>query len=420
METEEDFYEHPHPTNSHDLGFDERFSNFLDVIETQTRRPYEGDPVVGAFFSASQRMIFADYKPFTEMLDDYIMNRPEIEHAPYAAILLMRTFHHYMRDRYSDYPSYDYYDSGKWEVSMRDLLEDENMREAVHDDLLTHNLQSNKKARAWGLLLPTVGLIESGRFSEPLRILEVGGARMHVLKFLALTGIVSDMRHDPIDVVEKRTKWADQAQTEAIMRYDDYEFPLGESLSIDILAMKAKDKAHEDRVFNDTFLPSELIRYEADDPKIRRKIDDFRLVEMAQPPMLEFLKLDFSDREKTEHFLLPASFDIVFISSVFYQLGRKRQAAVLETSERVVNDNGLVIIQDELHVRPGDPSKLSLYRHWSRDWQYHTVAKDMHSPDVYQPLISWETARCRRLMFELGRLSTGSGERLTLPDMLGI
>lgn len=391
----------------------DHYGQLIEQFQVQSEFPFERDAVIGSFFEASFRLVLNRNETFENMLTDYIENRPEPLTATHAALLLFRTFHHHARFYDPDYPNNTYYEARKWELIITEMLEDEELRAKVADDLQDRNLQSNKEARAWGLFLPLHGLVNAGRFEGPLNILEVGSSRMHIIKLLVLNGHIPGLSLPPITVMQPDRRKVDTPQTELLERIRHTKLPLGDCLAVDMISMKDSD--HSERVFSDTFLPSELMEVETK-PETRRKLDNFMLLEIAQPPSIEFVKMDFRDSNYTK-FLTDRSFDAIFIPSMLYQRTREERDVIEKTCERVVSENGIIVSQDEMKLVKGH-SEPVFYKQWTRNWQYRTVVRDMHSPENLQPILKFESSRCGQLIFDIGRLSIGGGVYKTLPELL--
>lgn len=424
-------FENENKSNSFE-HFDQDSEAFRSRLETlneemyqQSISPFGGDQYIGAFFKDALDLKNSS-KDFDDIINNYMAERTEITHGPYAALLLFRTIHHHARMNDDAYPNESYLTEGTWKNKINELLENPENRNEIILDLETKTLQSNKESRAWGLLIPLYSLISNGRFERPPRILEVGTGRMHLLKMIIMGGWIPGLEYENVSVLDEQNR-IDLNSTIAVNKLSEKQLSIGESLGIDIVPIAETE--HMERVYSDSFSPKELIglkfpvrnlkeRFPDEVFAARRREDNYRLLDYATPPQLSFMELDFLNSAQAE-LLKPWDFDVIFFSSIMYQHSEEQRDQDINRAKEIVGSNGLIVIQDDVEVADDNPAKSHFYESWSKDWQYNTLAVDMRNPSEIQTLIEWETNLCKTMRFGLGRLAVGDTLK-TLPELLRI
>ena len=403
-----------------------RMSLLRHEMERQSESPFGGDKLIGTFFSAATNLLDADSE-FKSIVDDYMAARTDITHGPYAALLLFRTIHHHARMQDADYPDISYAYSGRWKEKIAELLDVPEVKSDIINDLATKRLQSNKESRAWGPLLPLQALLASGRFERPARILEVGTGRMHLLKMLMMSGWIPGLEYEKVTVLPQGGDAVNSQVTHAVNQLAHRPMEVGKSLGIDIVPMSESE--HAERVFSDSFSPSELLELKLSKVNFndeltpaafaaRRREANYYLLDYATPPQLAFAEMNFLDPDSVDY-LKSWQFDVILFSSIMYQHSSAERERDIEAAKQIASKNGIILIQDDVKVSDSDAGKTHFYESWSNDWQYNTLAIDMYNPDELQTLIEWKTNLCRTMRFGVGKLAVGSSVK-TLPELLGL
>ncbi len=384
----------------------ETYDQFCEELEFQTVSPPEQDIRVGAFAAATLRVLSHD--PDTEaVMKDLIRVRLESGNAS-ASYLANLTLRACQRAFLFGFPNEDFpvhgddeaypqsYDKRQnWEANLPRIMASETEFQAY---VRSRDVQSNIADRYTSFKL----LIElyRDRFGDTPHLLDIGCSADHGLKLLE--------RNEGYYVPNVTQAYLGKHKVDAPHDLKDRIHELvslpdgiGESVGVDKVPMQLieNDPSTRQWVFACSFYPSELLD--------KRRYLQYILLGNYQPENIQFIQADFStsdveiDPPQDED-----GFDMVTFSTVLYQATPKKRETMIENAKRHLKPNGLIVVQDFVNTRRGDPSKLVFPRYWFKEeYGYRTLVFDMQDESAgFQEVFRWQNGRCRELAPNLGAL----------------
>ncbi|HSX33373.1 MAG TPA: class I SAM-dependent methyltransferase [Candidatus Saccharimonadales bacterium] len=261
-------------------------------------------------------------------------------------------------------------------------------------DVWSRPLQSNKSERYKSLKAFAVLARELGRLSS-FTVLDIGCSQNAGLNHMA-----SGIGFESPTVIHpgSHDRQPNLDYTAAFSRVLQTELPLDLGVGIDLTG---PEDSHPWAMACSHY-PSELLNEE--------RVGLFRALVMADYPNVGFVRGDATD---FDHSALERAypgrdqFDIVFLSTMLYQLDDEERAAATAFAESKARQ--FVVAQDFAIPDPDNPEALVIRDNWhgQRD-TYNLLYKDMHaSHRRWQTGFTWEDGRCRVMTPGLGRIAVG-------------
>lgn len=111
------------------------------------------------------------------------------------------------------------------------------------------------------------------------------------------------------------------------------------------------------------------------------------------------------------------SYDVVILSTILYQLQRHEQTTLLEKARSMLNEQGIVIVQDFAVRDPERVDQLDFGESWfGKEFSYNTFVTGKAPKDPFREALNWNNGRSRVVrpgqdfynIFPLAQLSTTS------------
>lgn len=268
--------------------------------------------------------------------------------------------------------------------------------------LLTRRVQSNVAERYKSIKL--LAAVLSDRYDEPPSHLDVGSSVMHGDIKLVYNRASEPARlpFGPIELTKKEKK-SDET-TDYIQRLANtalkQHVEFGAVMGVDIT--NVDDPVTKQWIKSCSFYPDELLN--------ESKVAEYSELDKLDPQheRVRFFRGDFTnlDFKEFKDQSPVDTYDIITFSTIFYQVSRQEQTAMLVTASQLLSEKGIIVIQD---APDGDFAK-----------KYNYITSVIDSTDdnpTEKPMIRWENGRCERAIFELGKLSI-RGKYLTLAEAL--
>ena len=268
--------------------------------------------------------------------------------------------------------------------------------------LLTRRVQSNIAERYKSIKL--LAAVLRDRFDEPPSHLDVGSSVMHG-DIKLVYNQMSEPKRVPFGPMElqptsetpfEQARYLQHLANTALCQ----EVTFGAVMGVDITDVN--DPSIKQWIKSCSFYPDEL-RSEA-------KVAEYDELEKLDPyhERIRSFRGDFTNLNFKE--FLDASpvdsYDIITFSTIFYQVSRQEQTAMLVNASQLLSKKGIIVIQD---APDGD---------FAKKYNYITSAIDSTDDNPSEkPLIRWENGRCQRAVFALGQLSI-RGKLMTMPEAL--
>lgn len=286
-----------------------------------------------------------------------------------------------------------------WLRAFETIENDDARSEMLAMRMLTQRVQSNIAERY--KMVKLLGEVYRERFAHPPSLLDVGTSELHgplklafddevfgsaAFNQIVVTDKVDESFMEFIRSGEKSAKvnpdvtaLANKALRQCVQ--------FGPIMGVDM--MNADDPAIKQWVYGCSFYPDELR-----DPA---KVQTYRTLEQLDPEheRVGFSQIDFANSTDIESFKRltgGATYDIITFFTVLYQAGNER-AAMIKHAEELLNEGGLIVIQDA----PGG--------NFETPYNYTTSIIDSTRRDLgEQHIAHWRTPRCNELMLGLGKL----------------
>ena len=360
----------------------------------QYERPANGDKRIASYSEAARQQLEENPK-YRDLIRSVILERPDISVPQLFSLPLRSLQGKLMELPRSTYPE-TFDEARPWAETIEFATEpDSPLHEAFVYDLKNRNIQSNVSERYKAPLM--VANLMRDRLGERPSVLDVGCSRGHGLKRMAAVRrfpfskvtaeqLVIDSAGNVADLVP------DHDATRAAQFVVNQRFRLGGSLGIDIEPAEGEDVKKWARACS--FYPSALLD--------KRAVKKYDQLDAFDHKNVDFYQADFSDLdiEKFEAEAPVSSFDIVTFSTVLYQVSEDKREAMFENAKRLLNPNGIIIIQDFVGIDPDDANKLHFYQNWFKEpYIYRTILLDpkIENGQLLE-IFRWDNGRCNKLL----------------------
>ncbi|MDB5163451.1 MAG: hypothetical protein JWS12_68 [Candidatus Saccharibacteria bacterium] len=252
------------------------------------------------------------------------------------------------------------------------------------------------------------------RWSEPAAILDGGCSQNQILKALRtnyrfesqqLLGGYSETNQDP------DSYWVDPRMSRVMRRLMAETVEIGDSAGID--NRNIRDLGFRLWAIACSFRPEELLNIRS----VNHQLDLMN----AQPTGVGFLEADL--REAPTKLLNKLhrqgqKYKIVLLSTVLYQLRQEDQQKVLNNMWEMVDDDGIMIVQDA--IKPlSDNKDFTCTGDFNTKFMYRTLVKDKAHPDFgWQEYFVSENGRVSKLVPGLGYVAVTGSAEMGIPEAL--
>lgn len=315
---------------------------------------------------------------FSEFIFGVLQRRKEIKPEHFANLL----FRGIQYIELYESPEKDYlhmqHEDINWTEEIQTILKNDAKRAKLHEILLTKNTSTTiyqryvGPAAAINLLLP----------SKPMRGADFGCGANHGLRGYELGSEFQNVTvvTDPNELLN----------SQMIKAFHKLQVAIEKGLAID--NQDLNDPKTRDFTRACSFYPKELGNYQT--------FIDFE-ERLAEATKTEFLHADLLELE--EKGLESESYDFVIISTVYYQLGPDKQKKVLETAQRILKDEGLVIINDFAETDIEDETNPVGLKFEDKPWynghfSYGTFILSKATGWRPKEIFRWNNGRCTIVM----------------------
>lgn len=290
----------------------------------------------------------------------------------------------------------DYTTQKHWEEVLASMLgEDNTYRDNIYRDVTTRELMSNVGQRYITVKLLAETMTE--RFGDSPRVLDSGCSIMIGDRKLMSEG-ASRLFQAPRVVKPSHSQHESPHETNHELTEAMMQVAYGEYVGRKNATHVGMDKIEEinadiiDWARSNTFGPAEII----EKPQL---IDQFDDITAVQSDNIRFVSHDLSSDIGEK--LPERSFDILFFSTVLYQMSGRNRDIAIENAVRLVSPNGLIVIQDGIKDEPQTKKTLRYSAaNFRKPYSYGTYIYDMANPNQgFQHLAEWKDGRCTSLYF---------------------
>lgn len=357
----------------------------LKELESQAEyhlgRP-DGDKFIAAFNLALIQAYQSDNEVHG-LMEWYLDIRTDIALPSHAANLPLRAFQKQLLTLTPDYPkNFDSVES--WLEAFAVILNDPSSAYEIHRDLANRLVQSNKSER-YVSIKPLIRMF-ADRMSDEPRILDIGCSRNHGLKKIA-----TNLAFDPVKsgLGEPGAHIAPY-ESSLLSVFDQMlqaDVAIGPSTGSDVVPLQ--DNAEWAKACS--FYPSELAN-------AREDVVEYDVLDVMNVPEVEFIEANFIRRDIAHLPGYKASFDMVMLSTVMYQLGETERFDMLSNALWHVKPGGIVVVQDFAEIDPSNPRRLVYRDHWfDGNYPYRTFVLEVNGDGrlEFKEYFRWKTSRCR-------------------------
>lgn len=370
--------------------FGQELLRLSDVQVTPGRDPY-----MAAFYEAA----YADHQAggtVAELSSEMLAARPGL-HLGEAARLFFNAFQDPLRRRLSNYPL-GAESLTDWIDHIHTADHDPVFRTTVRRNLLERHIQTNIPDRYKSVPPILAWLAASGRTNGQMRVMDIGCSLNRGGKMVSLVGKQSagfsrtEVNADDQTLADRLSDGFNQLQNRPVRGLNwmgiDRE---------DITDPEVREWAKSN------LYPREFIDGTA---RYNDWLDDY------QPPEVYFHQRNFLDELQTAYLAADrtadetgeaserAFFNVVTLFTMLSEMSEVDRLILLRIARRYTNPNGLIVIQDFVHVDPDLPTELDFDLRWATSaGHYKTLVLDMAEPYGYQELFAWDSGRPRQVRF---------------------
>lgn len=332
----------------------------LNEIIDQAHNPPGGDPVLGAFYTATLQAIDGQ-QPFGKLVVRAKVNRPDITDKHFVN-LLFRTFQ-FLRLGTGDL-SYRAVEDVDWWSSELSGVASQNGQKGEFEDILKHRSTTTTIYQ---------------RYTGPYAIIAhfFDGKKVTV----ADLGCGGNYGLRGIDIGEKFQPIKDSTPNSTISKLLSQHINLTDGVSMD----KDDPDIEETRLWRlaCSFYPQELDQL-PNIEEFEKRIKGSQRVRFVEADLLRY------------DGLRPIYSDVVILSTVLYQLHRAEQLKLLEQAKQFLNPNGILIVQDFAQKDPSHPTHLDFSESWfGREFTYRTFIASIQTNWRFLEGLRWDSGRCR-------------------------
>ncbi len=338
----------------------------LEIIEQQAVRPPGGDHYIGGFYSAISALTRGGNNRIVDLLQQVYEIRPMTpEH--HTNLLFRAVQSVFMKE--PGYPN-RYTTSQKWIQSLIDLVNDEEMFEAVREALLTKDTTTTVYQRYAG----ERALMTAITRGKPTKAVDLGCGGNY-----GLPGMSIGEEFKPIN---------DNTPNHILNRLLSDPFSLEEGLAID-----REDPYNLDAInwrHSCGFYPTELESGGLQEVLVlEERLSVDKAVRFYQG---DLLALPIGSE------LSEAYYDFVLINTMLYQLQSELQAKVIQNARKLLKPNGKLFIQDFAFKDTSSTTKLCFEGvEWGVKGNYRLFATGASNDDEMFEVFKWNNGRCRQV-----------------------
>lgn len=384
----------------------ERFEQVRKQLERNAHFYSEIDSsniILSSFASATLEALESNEKGGVREVIDYLLDmRTDID-GPHAVKLLERGYQADLLQHDESYPR-GYERQAVWHEAFAQIdIDIDFMRWGILANNITlRPVQSNVAERYKAVKI--ISALTAERFDDSISILDIGSSVLHgglklLYENMPTSGVLPFKSMEVLSSAESKQR-DDRITTLAnIALRESVAFGpvMGNDLT-DIDDPSVRRWAKSCR-----FYPNELLK--------KKAVAEYDALDSLDPSheKVHFFQGDFAnlDRKRFAEVSPVAQWDIITFSTVFYQVSKQEQLAMLINASSLLSENGIIIIQD---APDGN---------FSKNFNYVTSVIDALAPqnNREKPLLVWENGRCRKAVTGMGKLSV-QGQLMTFEDAL--
>lgn len=333
--------------------------NFLNELIDHSHNPPGADPILGNFYTALVEMI----EKGNNISDLLIKIKNHRKDTTYKHIvnLLFRSFQA-IKFRQNDF-SYKFFSVSEWIKELNSITSRNPEKKDFEKLLMTKSTTTTIYQRYAGLNIIISHLFDA----KKVTIADFGCGGNYGLRGLELGESFKKIKDlTPKKIASKLLfKKINLKKGIAI----DKEHPDDEEVKLWRMAC--------------SFYPQEL-------SNIKNIIDFEQRIKLVKK--VEFLQTDLLTTKK----LLKNRVDIVFLSTILYQLNLEQQLLLLKKAKKLLKNKGVLIVQDFAAKNLSNPTHLDFNESWfANNFSYRTFFATLKTNWEFLEALQWNNGRCR-------------------------
>lgn len=331
----------------------------LNEIADQSYNPPGADPALGAFYATLLAMIQAD-ESIAHILTSVRKNRHDITNK-HLVNLIYRAFQA-IKFKQKDLAYQSFFDIPSWRSEFKTFFENDHSTKLFEQLLLTKSTITTIYQRYAGVS----ALISHLWHDEAVSVADLGCGGNYGLR-----GIEFNIPFQNIK---------DQTPGKVISRLLTKKIKLQKGLAVD--KENPDDPSVREWRMACNFYPKELptkdnvVKFE---DRIRKSVK------------VRFIQSDLLSAKK----LPKNSYDVVILSMILYQLNSEDQKKLINKAKRLLNEDGIIIIQDFAAKQLTDAKKLDFNKSWfGGNFAFRVFITGERTNWNFWEILRWENARC--------------------------
>lgn len=337
------------------------FSSVVDVFAEQAQKPPGGDLSIASCYGAVCELVASD-ADFAAFLRVCYEERPSMTPSHYVN-LFFRGVQYIKMYEHGDFDYVSYEAASEWKPELKRLTTEN--QEQLQETLSTKDTATTVYQRYAG----PKALITALMNGHDLKIADFGCGANYGLRGFELT-----VPFEPID---------DCTPDSSFTHYLQEPLTLAEGLAVD--KANPEDPQVKLWMMACSFYPKELAN-----------VDNVKQMEkrLKQSKKVRFLQEDLTS---PSNLISDGYFDAVILSTILYQHLPEDRLAILEEAKRIINSQGLVIVQDFARIDSSEKGGLRFENAWFNNFGYRTFLSISDEPDRFLEVFRWADGRCHQV-----------------------
>src|SRR3989344_1499261 len=340
------------------------FNQVIEIFGQQSANPPGCDQSIGSCYKAVLSLASSD-RQLGRFLEDVYNRRVSI--TPVHFVNLFFRSVQYVQLYLSGDSSYQEYNSKEqWEPVLLDMISSPNGA-VLEELLLTRETVTTKYQRYAG----PKALLAALWPSKSLNVADFGCGANYGLRGLEL--------NEPFEQI------IDNTPDHRFLRLMEIPIVLNEGLAVD----KQNPEAPEIKAWSVacSYCPQEFSKFDATD-RLEKRLKLAKKTVFLHADLLEPVTLEMIPR---------GHFHAVVLSTVLYQHLPWERDAILAEAQKVLNPEGVIIIQDFARKNGHDTSGLAFSEPWFNNYGYRTFLVQADRLDQPLEVFQWSDGRCTQV-----------------------
>lgn len=344
------------------------YEETVSALSEQAIRPPGRDPYIASFNTALVSMLSIERSPISTILSTVEGQRANLTSSQAVSLLLRSIQYMLLKSENGTYPADSLLEPAGWKNSIQGITDDPKLRDELTQLLLDRDTTTTIPNRYIGLRT-----VVNAFFNGTARTLDVGCS--------IPIGLDSARREDGITTI------TDHTEGEFISLRGNIPISHEIAIGTDITDPFFEDAKRWREACG--CYPFEIKKGGIEKQRKRE--------ETMQQEGITFVQKDITEPNLSlSGFGQEKPFDCIQMATILYQLPPEKQMLAVQNAWNLLNEGGVLIIQDFVAIDETKPLGLNFLDNWGEKEAYKTIAFIKSGGNATKPLdlLHWDSGRC--------------------------